>query len=297
MTYNLVEPFKGNALHIHEAVEIFIALDGEWEIAWGATGKQTAVLQPFDLVAVPAYVRHSYKNIRPHTAHNICTLLPGEASIEWAPAVVAEARQHGAQCTDEGVLIDFLSERAAPPPAAAPAEEESPTLDEKEQSALYHRLTTSSADDIKATLALLRSQEHPDRAKHRPMSDEAMMRNVRRFEQRTPLILKAPEGDMVVRWLTLERGDAFCPARNNTTVAPDADLLALVLKGDAMITSSRGRDLAAATRLDAIRIPAREAPSDIAIRNHQKEACTLLLVESRLRALAGKTPSDDWVIM
>ena len=36
MTYNLVEPFKGNALHTHPSVEIFIALDGRWEIAWGA---------------------------------------------------------------------------------------------------------------------------------------------------------------------------------------------------------------------------------------------------------------------
>ena len=54
MTYNLVEPFKGNALHTHPAVEIFIALDGRWEIAWGAHGEQTTVLAPGDLVAVPA---------------------------------------------------------------------------------------------------------------------------------------------------------------------------------------------------------------------------------------------------
>ncbi len=34
MTYNLVEPGQGNALHTHPAVEIFVALDGVWEISW-----------------------------------------------------------------------------------------------------------------------------------------------------------------------------------------------------------------------------------------------------------------------
>lgn len=54
MTYNLVEPFKGNALHTHPAVEIFIALDGRWEIAWGEHGDQSTILEKFDLIAVPA---------------------------------------------------------------------------------------------------------------------------------------------------------------------------------------------------------------------------------------------------
>ena len=282
MTYNLVEPFKGNALHVHEAVEIFIALDGEWELAWGAEGKQSTILQPYDLIAVPARVRHSYKNVRPHTAHNICTLLPGEATIEWAPAVVAEAREHGAQCTDDGVLIDFWSERIAPPPEAAPPHEAPPHKAE---------LVNQSADDIKATLDLLRTR--PD-TYHRPMSDEAMARNVRRFADRKPLVMQAPEGDMMVRWLTLERGERFAPERS---VAPDMDVLAIVLEGDAMISAARGKEVTAATRLDAIRIPARDSRSGIAIRNDMSPPCTLLLVESRLRSLTGKTPSDDWVIM
>jgi quercetin dioxygenase-like cupin family protein len=103
MTFNLVEPFKGNALHTHPAVEVFIALDGRWEIAWGERGAQSTVLEPWDLVAVPADVRHSYKNVESHTAQNIMTILPGKASIVWAPAVVSEARTHGAHCTDDGV--------------------------------------------------------------------------------------------------------------------------------------------------------------------------------------------------
>ena len=40
MTYNLVEPNKGNALHTHPSIEVFIALTGRWEIAWGARGER-----------------------------------------------------------------------------------------------------------------------------------------------------------------------------------------------------------------------------------------------------------------
>lgn len=98
-TYNLVEPGKGNALHTHPSVEIFIALDGKWEIAWGGRGEHTMVLQPWDMIAVPAHVRHSYKNVEEKTANHIMTILCGDASITWGPDVVAEARNHGVRCT------------------------------------------------------------------------------------------------------------------------------------------------------------------------------------------------------
>ena len=73
---------------------------------WGERGEQNIVLEPFDLVAVPADVRHSYKNIEPHTAHNIMTILPGKPSIVWAPAVVDEApvSRPGSPATLKGLM-------------------------------------------------------------------------------------------------------------------------------------------------------------------------------------------------
>jgi quercetin dioxygenase-like cupin family protein len=261
MTYNLVEPFKGNALHIHPAVEIFIALDGEWEIAWGAEGKQSTLLQPFDLVAVPANVRHSYKNVKPHTAHNIMTILPGKASITWAPAVVAEARAHGAQCTDDGVLIDFWSKSKL---AATGGDEEdlSPRGSETDESASYHR----------------------------PMTDEAMARNVRRYASGQPLVVQTPEGHLCIRWHTLRRGDAF----DACGLPADVDLLVVVLEGDTEVKAD-GKLLGYATRLDAIRIPAHTSPRRVVLANLLPGACTLLVVESKMRGLMGKH-CDQWEI-
>ena len=50
MTYNLVEPGRGNALHAHDAVEIFVALDGAWLLAWRARGERATTLAPLELV-------------------------------------------------------------------------------------------------------------------------------------------------------------------------------------------------------------------------------------------------------
>ena len=96
MTYNLVEPNKGIALHTHPSIEVFIALTGRWEIAWGERGEHKLLLQPWDMIAVPSHVRHSYKNAEEQTASTIMTILPGRASINWAPDVVTEARKNGA---------------------------------------------------------------------------------------------------------------------------------------------------------------------------------------------------------
>merc|ERR1712241_934809 len=46
MTYNRVPSGNGNALHLHNSVEIFVALDGPFEIGYGTHGEYAAVLQP-----------------------------------------------------------------------------------------------------------------------------------------------------------------------------------------------------------------------------------------------------------
>jgi quercetin dioxygenase-like cupin family protein len=104
MTYNRVPAGNGNALHLHNSVEIFVAMDGPFEIGYGTKGQHSAVLQPMDFVACPAGVYHYYKNIDPSKQAQILTILPGRPTVTWSPDVVQEARKKGAICDDKGVL-------------------------------------------------------------------------------------------------------------------------------------------------------------------------------------------------
>jgi hypothetical protein len=104
MTYNGVPSGNGNALHLHNSVEIFVAMDGPFEIGYGTKGEHAAVLQPMDFVACPARVYHYYKNVDPSRQANILTILPGRPTVTWAPDVVRKARERGAACDDRGVM-------------------------------------------------------------------------------------------------------------------------------------------------------------------------------------------------
>jgi len=104
MTYNAMATGNGNALHRHNSVEIFVALDAPFEIAYGSEGQHKALLQPWDIVAVPAEAIHSYKNLG-QDGGQILTFLCGKPSITWAPGVVEGARKKGAVCDDTGILL------------------------------------------------------------------------------------------------------------------------------------------------------------------------------------------------
>jgi len=289
MTYNLVEPFKGNALHTHPAVEIFIALDGRWEIAWGAHGEQSTVLEPFDLVAVPEHVRHSYKNIEPHTAQNIMTILPGKASITWAPEVVSEARKHGARCTDDGVLIDFWSKTgtAATETSSQDSQHERDERDhpELDEGSAAHGAGKEASDGELAAIAPSAAA-----AWHVPVTDAAMAKNVRRHSDGQPLVVQTPHGHLRVSWRTLGGGERL--HAREITRDHASDLLLVILGGAADLR--RGHELlGTVTRLDAVRIPASATP--VTLINQLAAPCMLLVVESQMRALVGRQ-CDSWII-
>jgi len=110
MTYNAMVTGNGNALHRHNSVEIFVALDAPFEIAYGTQGQYKALLQPWDIVAVPAEAIHSYKNLG-QDGGQILTFLCGKPSITWAPGVVEGARKKGAVCDDSGILLAHKLEK------------------------------------------------------------------------------------------------------------------------------------------------------------------------------------------
>ena len=63
---------------IHKNTEIFLFLDGLWEIGYGYDAEEKEVLEGGDLIVVPAYECRTYKNIGPTPGH-ILTILTGES--------------------------------------------------------------------------------------------------------------------------------------------------------------------------------------------------------------------------
>jgi len=258
MTYNLVEPNKGNALHTHPSVEVFIALDGCWEVAWGEKGEHTTLLQPWDMVAVPAHVRHSYKNVEAQTANHIMTILPGKAAITWAPDVVSEARANGARCTNKGTLLGFWKGGKGDAAAAAAAAE--PETDDEDEPDAYHL----------------------------PMSRADMAQHVRRFGGGRPLCVQAEGSHIEMDWTTLAQGEKM------VTNPSALDVLLVVLEGTLLLTKASGEVFAVASQLDSVRVPVEEAGTVTAV-NQLAAPCTFLVVESHMRGLVDRM-ADEWLV-
>jgi len=249
MTYNLVPPGHGNALHMHRSIEIFVALDGRWEIAWGMQGEHSVVLQPWDFVVCPARVCHSYKNIEEQTAQNIMTILPGKSWIAWAPNVVAEARKNGAECDDAGVLLK------------------------------YAHLVAENTKGLAAT---------SDVVPWKDMGPDEMAPFVHRFSERRPMETrmagapgedgKAPYIEMF--WKTVQPEASITLPRK-----AGVDLLLVVLDGSVLVRTGAGRPVAAAGRLDAVRVPAEALEaSEVLISNPCPSPCTLLVTATEMRS-------------
>ena len=102
-TVQEVPPGNGNGAHIHKNTEIFLFLDGKWEIGYGYDAREKEVLEGGDLIVVPAYECRTYTNIGTTPGH-ILTILAGESWVQFDQKVVEEARKYGAICDDWGTL-------------------------------------------------------------------------------------------------------------------------------------------------------------------------------------------------
>lgn len=249
MTYNLVPPGNGNALHMHRSIEIFVALDGKWEIAWGMRGEHKVVLHPWDFVACPARVCHSYKNIEEQTAQNIMTILPGKSWITWAPNVVEEARANGAECDDNGMLLKYAHLMAASTSglAADAGAVEWKSMGPNDMEPFLHRFSEQRPFEC---------QMHEDLA----------------------VDGEAPYIEMF--WKTVDPEGSFTLPRKE-----GVDLLLVVLDGSVMVRrGASGRAIAIAGRLDAVRVPAEAlAAGEVVVTNPCPSPCTLLVTATQMR--------------
>lgn len=95
---NLVRCDPGGAapLHRHPVQEVFLALDGEWEVFWGEAGEGSLRLGALDTIAVPPGVLRGFRNVGDRPAMLLAMVGgtdPGRT--EWPPQVHALAAQVG----------------------------------------------------------------------------------------------------------------------------------------------------------------------------------------------------------
>jgi quercetin dioxygenase-like cupin family protein len=62
------EPGKAAPLHNHLTQEVFVALNGQWEVCWGPTGERSVVLEQWDTISIPPGVSRGFKNVSGETA-------------------------------------------------------------------------------------------------------------------------------------------------------------------------------------------------------------------------------------
>lgn len=97
---NLVrcEPGRGAPLHVHLTQELFLALDGRWQVFWGPAGERHVELGPRDAVAIAPGVSRGFRNVGDGPAFLIGIAGgrdPGE--IDWPEPVRALARAAGVE--------------------------------------------------------------------------------------------------------------------------------------------------------------------------------------------------------
>eukprot|EP00931_Biecheleriopsis_adriatica_P037245 TRINITY_DN21374_c0_g1_i3.p1 TRINITY_DN21374_c0_g1~~TRINITY_DN21374_c0_g1_i3.p1 ORF type:complete len:382 (-),score=80.94 TRINITY_DN21374_c0_g1_i3:69-1214(-) len=221
MTYNAMATGNGNALHRHNSVEIFVALDAPFEIAYGSHGEFKALLQPWDVVACPAEAIHSYKNVG-QDGGQILTFLCGKPAICWANGVVQQARANGAICDDSGILLAHDPAKKAP---ALSFDHLSGGLDSRQTTGGQTTETAASESDLQESLERrleLMGKEAPELILKAGDLDRFVFRYGEREER--SLKISSSAGTMGVHWKDLQPGESYVPEGQD-------DTLVVVLKG------------------------------------------------------------------
>ncbi len=112
-------PGNGPGLHRHlNTVENFFCLSGRFEIAWGARGEHTLVLEPLDMISVPRGEWRSFRNVSNETGRLLVMIVPETEEqvdpISYAPDLAKEiASQYGKAAVDGLQKIGFVFEDEA----------------------------------------------------------------------------------------------------------------------------------------------------------------------------------------
>jgi quercetin dioxygenase-like cupin family protein len=104
----------GAALHRHPTEEVFIALNGPWEVFWlEGDAERVVTLQPGDIVNVPIGVYRGFRSGSDDPEATLIALVggPDPGKVDWHPSVIDAARKTGIAVDDEGhLLVDQAAE-------------------------------------------------------------------------------------------------------------------------------------------------------------------------------------------
>jgi len=123
-------PHCVNSLHTHRTAEVFFVLSGRWRFFWGRSGDAgEVILNECDLINIPTGIFRGFENVG--TAYGmIMAVLGGDdagGGVVWAPEVIEQARQHGLELGNNGILYnlkigELLPEGIDPAPLLSDAE-------------------------------------------------------------------------------------------------------------------------------------------------------------------------------
>lgn len=99
-----------NSLHLHFTAEVFVNFGGEYQLRWGADGRQGEYRSvDGDVVSVPSWIFRGFTNVGDDDGILLTVLGRDDTGgIIWGPSVLEEAAGHGLYLTDDNRLIDTV---------------------------------------------------------------------------------------------------------------------------------------------------------------------------------------------
>lgn len=100
-----------NSLHLHFTAEVFINFDGDYQLRWGADGRQGEYLSTDgDVISVPTWVFRGFTNVGADEGILLTVLGRDDTGgIIWGPEVLREAASHGLHLTADNQLVDTVA--------------------------------------------------------------------------------------------------------------------------------------------------------------------------------------------
>jgi mannose-6-phosphate isomerase-like protein (cupin superfamily) len=108
ITYVRAPKGKGAALHRHATEEVFIPVNGRWQVFWlEGERERTVDLDEGDVCNVPIGIYRGFRNLSGGADALLMAIIggPDAGKVDWHPSVVAEARRTGLSVDDDGNLI------------------------------------------------------------------------------------------------------------------------------------------------------------------------------------------------
>jgi quercetin dioxygenase-like cupin family protein len=108
VTYIRAPKGCGAALHRHATEEVFIPVQGKWQVFWlEGNDERTLDLDEGDVVNVPIGIYRGFRNVSDRSDALLMAIVggPDAGKVDWHPSVVAEARRTGLSVDDDGNLL------------------------------------------------------------------------------------------------------------------------------------------------------------------------------------------------